>query len=151
MSTALLVFPHQLFEPHPGWQYRPNLVVLIEDSLFFGDWQYPASFHRQKLWLHRASMAQYGSMLRQQGHNVINCSYANSHELLLRQLASLPGEIQQWVVADPIDWALTRRLKVAANLLEKKLVTVDSPNFLNTSSINCEYRRGKNRWFQTDF
>ena len=50
---ALLIFPHQLFEPHPGLEPAPSRIVLIEDSLFFGDRHHPASFHVQKLWLHR--------------------------------------------------------------------------------------------------
>lgn len=151
MSTALLIFPHQLFDPHPGWQHEPNLVVLIEDSLFFGDWQYPADFHLQKLWLHRASMAQYGEKLRQQGLHVIYCPYANVCDLLWQQLGSLPDDICHWVVADPVDWALTRRLTNVANRLQKSLTTVDSPNFLNTPTINRLYRQSKKRWFQTDF
>jgi len=59
----LLVFPHQLFADHPGLKLKPSRVVLIEDSLFFGDPQYPMKFHKQKLWLHRATMKRYEQML----------------------------------------------------------------------------------------
>ena len=51
----LLVFPHQLFRPHPGLEGLSH-VAIVEDSLFFGDVHHPMSPHKQKLWLHRASM-----------------------------------------------------------------------------------------------
>ena len=46
--------------------------VLIEDSLFMGDPQYPMKFHKQKLWLHRASMKRYEQML-QATKDIIDC------------------------------------------------------------------------------
>mgnify|MGYP003139281719 FL=1 len=63
MTKALLIFPHQLFNHHPGLDKRPDRICLIEDTLFFGDRQYPMRFHKQKLWLHRASMARYAKRL----------------------------------------------------------------------------------------
>ena len=50
-----LVFPHQLFDPHPAITAgRP--VHLVEDPLLFGtDPHWPLGFHVQKLILHRAS------------------------------------------------------------------------------------------------
>ena len=51
----LLIFPNQLFAKHPGLKRDPSRVVLLEDSLFFGDHRYPMQFHKQKLWLHRAA------------------------------------------------------------------------------------------------
>ena len=49
MTKALLIFPHHLFDHHPGLDRRPDRIVLIEDSLFFGDRQYQLQFHKQKL------------------------------------------------------------------------------------------------------
>ena len=63
MTKALLIFPHHLFNHHPGLDKRPDRICLVEDTLFFGDRQYPMSFHKQKLWLHRASMARYAKRL----------------------------------------------------------------------------------------
>ena len=70
MTTALLIFPHQLFADHPGLTQHPDRVVLIEDPLFFGDRQYPMRFHKQKLWLHRASMHRYAKRLSDEGEVV---------------------------------------------------------------------------------
>ena len=63
----LLVFPNQLFFAHPGLTRAPRAVVLVEDSLFFGDDRYPARFHKQKLWFHRATMKRYEQMLKSKG------------------------------------------------------------------------------------
>ena len=40
-TMNLLIFPNQLFLKHPGLKLRPSRVVLIEDSLFFGDLELP--------------------------------------------------------------------------------------------------------------
>ena len=71
----LLVFPHQLFADHPGLKLRPSRVVLIEDSLFFGDPHYPMNFHKQKLWLHRATMKRYEQMLQAKGLETLYLNY----------------------------------------------------------------------------
>ncbi|MEC8042504.1 MAG: cryptochrome/photolyase family protein, partial [Pseudomonadota bacterium] len=59
MSSVTIILPNQLFVEHPGLFEQPDQVVLFEDPLFFGDAVYPANMHKQKLWLHRASMTQY--------------------------------------------------------------------------------------------
>ncbi len=63
----LLILPSQLFAKHPGLKLNPSRVILLEDSLFFGDQRYPMQFHKQKLWLHRASMKRYESELQNKG------------------------------------------------------------------------------------
>jgi deoxyribodipyrimidine photolyase-like uncharacterized protein len=54
MRTAALIYPHQLFYPHPT-ATGADAVFLIEEPLFFRQY----TFHRQKLILHRASMKRY--------------------------------------------------------------------------------------------
>jgi len=65
--NALLIFPHQLFEQHPGFASKPDVIALIEDALFFKDERYPVNFHWQKLMLHRASMKNYANILQSRG------------------------------------------------------------------------------------
>ena len=56
MSTVSLVYPHQLFDPHPAL-HPGQPVLLVEDPLFFGnDPDWPLAVHKQRLVLHRASM-----------------------------------------------------------------------------------------------
>lgn len=58
MKSALLLYPHQLFDV----KHLPevDIIYLVEEPLYFGvDQQFPARFHKQKLVLHRASMRRY--------------------------------------------------------------------------------------------
>ena len=71
----LIIFPHQLFLEHPGFKLKPSRVVLIEDSLYFGDAHYPMKFHKQKLWLHRATMKRYELQLQEMGFIVQYAEY----------------------------------------------------------------------------
>ncbi len=64
-----LIFPHQLFENHPGLR-KTRPVYLVEDSLFFGDHRYPVLFHKHKLMLHIAAMQHYRELLQTRGYTV---------------------------------------------------------------------------------
>ena len=55
MSEASLVFPFQLFDPHPAIE-RGRKVFLIEDSLVFGDPHVGLGCHKQRLILYRRSL-----------------------------------------------------------------------------------------------
>ena len=77
--VSLLVFPHQLFADHPGLKLLPHRVFLVEDSLFFGDPEHPVRFHKQKLWLHRASMKRYQQRLEKSGFEVTYLDYQSGN------------------------------------------------------------------------
>ncbi|WP_436716076.1 cryptochrome/photolyase family protein [Roseiconus lacunae] len=151
----LLIFPHQLFWPHPGLRRSPNRVLLIEDSLFFGDARYPAKFHKQKLWLHRTTMRRFENRLQSEGHKVEYIGYEGPERSLLDQLTSvldsdaIRGETL--VAVDPVDFIAERRLRKACEKLEMTLELIPSPGFINSAEENQEYRDGKSRWFMADF
>ncbi|MCR9293213.1 MAG: cryptochrome/photolyase family protein [bacterium] len=152
-----IIFPHQLFRDHPALNGRPDRVLLIEDSLFFGDSKYPARFHKQKLWLHRASMRRFERDLKQRGFQTTYVEYDGTsaegslaarlnHHIDRRRKAS-----QKLVVADPVDFVLEKRLKSACRELGLDLEFLSTPGFLNKPQENSEYRAGKKRWFMADF
>ncbi|MCC9602974.1 cryptochrome/photolyase family protein [Stieleria sp. JC731] len=150
----LLIFPHQLFDPHPGIDLQPDEVLFIEDSLFFGDTQYPAKFHLQKLWLHRASMRRYADRLSDQEMQLHYLAYEPG-EVLKHQLkrhfdgqASTDGD---WAVVDPVDFILEKRLRAAAKQFGAKLEVLQTPGFINTPEENHSYRSEKSRWYMADF
>jgi len=63
MSTATLIYPHQLFASHPALApERP--VFLIEEPLFMSE----VPTHRQKLLLHHLSLVAYRDRLRNEGY-----------------------------------------------------------------------------------
>ena len=60
--TAALIYPHQLFDPHPAID-GATVAVLVEEPLLFRQYR----FHRQKLVLHRASLKAYAAKLAAAG------------------------------------------------------------------------------------
>ena len=135
---------------------KPELIVLIEDSLFFGDANYPAKFHKQKLWLHRATMKRYEKSLQDNGHQTLYLEYDQRSGSLQEHLKvvslSKRSASPEWAVAEPTDFILEKRLKRAFDRLDLgELQFIATPGFLNSSLQNQEYRAGKKRWFMADF
>ncbi|MEM9879482.1 MAG: cryptochrome/photolyase family protein, partial [Pseudomonadota bacterium] len=152
MSTTLLVFPHQLFAGHPGLEHSPSTIILIEDSLFFGDPQYPAMFHKQKLWLHRASMARYAKELDARGYSIEYCAYQAGEVTLKNVLQDIQESGGVEVIAcDPIDFTLEKRLQRMCGDFGLDLTLLASPMFLNTREQNQSWRAGQKRWFMAEF
>ncbi len=107
-----LIFPHQLFADHPAITASVR-VILVEDSLFFGDSRYPAQFHRHKLLLHRASMQAYADRLRRQGHDVEVIDYEADQRIdsVICQLAADGCKKIRYV--NPVDDILEKRIERA--------------------------------------
>ena len=151
----LLIFPHQLFAEHPGLDYEIDAVALIEDSLFFGDYQYPLKFHKQKLWLHRTTMKRYQQELESRGYSTHYFDYDQGKQSLRKHLKSLckPKESKhaKFAVAEPTDFILEKRLSRFCDELNVELLTLPTPGFINRPEENAKYRQGKKRWFMADF
>jgi deoxyribodipyrimidine photolyase-related protein len=146
MSEIALIFPHQLFDPNPLLENAPA-VALIEDSLFFGDAQYPARFHKQKLMLHRASMQQYAQQLRQQGLEVSYLEYAQ-HPALSKALHALKEEGHSaFRLLDPVDFMLEKRLRQFCEKQDISLEILPSPGFLNSREENQQVFSGEKALF----
>ncbi|MEM9838154.1 MAG: cryptochrome/photolyase family protein [Pseudomonadota bacterium] len=152
MTTALLIFPHQLFAEHPGFDEAVDRVLLVEDTLFFGDPQYPARFHKQKLWLHRASMAHYMDVLRGKGFDPELVSYEEGQWILCKLIADLARDgVDRILVCDPTDFILVKRLRRYADEKGIALDFLPSPLFLNTREETKEWRESQRRWFMAEF
>ena len=150
--VTLLIFPHQLFADHPGLQLQPARVILVEDSLFFGDPRYPVAFHKQKLWLHRASMKKYQRLLENGGSEVVYFEYEKGQSTLERLFSGpLRGTSHLVVTTDVHDFALSSRLLRHCQSGSIDLEVLPSPMFLNDTATNAGYRSGKKRWFMADF
>ena len=151
MTTAALVFPHQLFAEHPALD-GADRVVMVEDTLFFGDPAYPMRFHKQRLWLHRASMKRYEARLAQAGHLVEYVEYENAPRTLHRLFGRLKGEgVDALAWCDPTDFILEKRVTEYAADLGLELETHENPDFINTRELNREYADSHKRWFMADF
>ena len=154
-TLNLIVFPNQLYSDHPGLDLNPSRVVLIEDSLFFGDSYYPMTFHKQKIWLHRATMKRYEQALQSKGletlyleHNSEAGSLRNHLSEIGQSMTSTPRKL---MVVEPDDFMLEKRLRRCCDELKLELQFLPNPGFINQPHENQEYRAGKKRWFMADF
>lgn len=151
----LLIFPHQLFADHPGLQLNPSTIVMIEDTLFFGDHQYPVCFHQQKLWLHRATMKRREAELIKEGYCVEYLQYDSETTDLSARLEQIltkrerSGSELAW--CDPTDFILQKRIHRTCERLGMQGRVLANPGFINTSQQNHEYRSQRKRWFMADF
>jgi deoxyribodipyrimidine photolyase-related protein len=146
MKTAALVYPHQLFDPHPALA-DADCAFLIEDPLFFT--QYP--FHQQKLVLHRASMKGYAAKLRDSGLSVTYieaCQLKHTSDLATYLTK---GRIKRVQLADVSDDWLERRLTAAIKKAKIECVVLPDPHFLTSREQITEYTRDKKKLFFTDF
>ncbi|WP_084420292.1 cryptochrome/photolyase family protein [Henriciella litoralis] len=152
MTKTLIIFPHQLFDHHPGLDKRPDRIVLIEDNLFFGDRQYPMRFHKQKLWLHRASMARYMKKLEPLKPEVELVRYQKGEALLRPTIERLAKDgAKEIICCDPVDFILERRLKKYCEDNGLTLTLLNTPMFLNTPGENKAWREDNKSWFMAEF
>jgi deoxyribodipyrimidine photolyase-related protein len=153
--VILLVLPHQIFDPHPGLALAPSRVILLEDSLFFGDKRYPLQFHKQKLWLHRAAMKRYQARLQARGHEVDYIDHDPGQPLLLDRLRTSIGRKSRrqgkLCVVDPTDFVLEKRIRAACQELGLDCEWLPNPGFINSPEENRQYRSRHKRWFMADF
>ncbi|MBU3022049.1 cryptochrome/photolyase family protein [Aestuariibacter sp. A3R04] len=121
MSSAVLIYPHQLFSAHPAFG-EPLPVYLIEESLLLTF----NPIHRAKLVLHKLSMDAYQSRLEKAGMHVTRLSVKN-YPTTSSVFDKLKGDgIRNIHVADTTDNYLEKAL--AGSGLNR--IWYDSPCFI---------------------
>ena len=143
MPTAALIYPHQLFDPHPAVA-GADVVFLVEDPLFFRQF----AFHKQKLMLHRATMKRYAAEV------LPKAKYIDAHQL--EQTGDVVAQVKKAKcnavrVVDPTDDWLITRLTAACSAARVRLTVLDDPNFLTPRSEIDAFAAGKEKLFFTDF
>ncbi len=152
MRSVALIFPNQLFESHPVLRKKPEKVLLVENSLFFGDAQYPMRFHPKKITYHQDTLAEFGAALKKKKVVVEHITYQDGVcELdgILKQLSH--DKFGKIYCVEPCDYVLEKRLVRAAQKHNIELTLLPSPGFLNTSEENQEWRSTRKRWHMADF
>ena len=146
MKIAAIVYPHQLFAPHPAMEGASS-TIFVEDPLFFSQYR----FHRQKLMLHRASMKRYAAKLRESGAEVryLDVADVQSTQSIARHLAK--WKIRSVRVVDPCDDWLTQRLGAGLQDCGIGLTLVDNPHFFTPTTEIVRFVRGKKKLFFTEF
>lgn len=148
----LLIFPNQLYREHPGLKPAPECVVLIEDSLFFGDARYTMRMHQQKIWLHRATMKRFERLLETRGLSTKYLEYDSENQSLRKHLRGLADQgVQAVATIEPVDFMLRKRLERDCSQLGISIKWLSNPGFLNSTAENQDYRSGKKRWYMADY
>ena len=147
MQSVLLIFPNQLFKDHKGFEFSPDRIILIEDSLFFQDNEYPVNFHKQKLVYHRASMKAYEQYIISLGYKTGYIEWCEQNLLLYLQSA----QTQNLIVMEPVDQVLHKRIVSYCNQNNHTVQWVDSQLFINSDQENRHYSKSCTRWHMAKF
>ena len=153
MQTAVLIFPHQLFEDHPAVEARAARIVMAEEPLFFGgDEGYPLQFHRRKLILLRSAMTRMKQRLEKLGLTVEYREYVAGKA----DVASICSDLaksgfQRIRLCATHDFALDGRIRKQSRLNGLAVETLDSPMFLNSAKENRSFKAGRRNWRMIDF
>jgi len=145
MKTIGLVFPHQLFADNP-LILKVDSILLIEDSLFFGDKHTQLFFHKQKLMLHRASMRQYYDSLITQGIDIEYIEY-DKNKTIVDVLREYGTEDIQFVMIDPTDFLLEKRIKKIIPTIS----ILQTPLFINSKEDNESFCEGRKTFLMHHF
>lgn len=144
-KTIGLIFPNQLFHKPPISKITSNLL-LIEDSLFFGEKRNINNFHKNKLILHRASMKYYF----EEELSSFNSRYIEYQEDVLDITISKLNGIQKIVTYEPKDFLLKKRLIRYSKKYHLEIEFIPNPGFLTPEEIYNEYF-SKHKYFMTPF
>lgn len=150
MTTALLILPHQLFDPHPAL-HRDRLVYLVEAPRFFRDEAVPLRFHQQKIALHRASLKAYQERLADQGYTVRYLDFSPGAEMPGLWERVQEDDVETLAVADPVDFALEQKLEAGAKAAGVKLQVVESPGFICSREEIRSHFQDTSHFHQTSF
>ena len=147
---ATLIYPNQLFDPHPALS-RNRKTFLLEDPLYFGDKRYPINFNKKKLLLHFLSMASYNAKLKNRGFsseiipftqlrvdNYIS-SFIKSHQITIIHISEV------------VDYELNKRINKASKETRAVIHWYDNPNFLLSSSDVRDDFKDKKFYFMANF
>ncbi len=139
-----LVYPHQLFSPHPAL-VEVKTVILVEDPLFFK--QYP--FHKAKLTFHRASMKAWASECS------VPVKYVDAEALsdsgdIANVIKAIGGITTVCVCSLDDDW-LEQKIYQAIEREKVTIQIVPSPNFLTSREDGDILLGSKKKLFFTQF
>ena len=147
MSHVALIYPHQLFDPHPALG-GAKAAVLVEEPLLFKQY----AFHKQKLLFHRATMKRYAARIS--AARKLTVHYIEAREIeetggIVEHLRRLRCESVKYV--DPCDDWLERRLSAALRTHRIPAEKLDDPHFLTSRAAIDDFTADKRKLFFTEF
>ena len=146
-----LVFPHQLFEHHPGIQTNRSIALIADGLILGGDPEWPLTIHPRKLHLHQQSMLVYEKRLESKGHRVITLKPNEQQQTsdLLNQLVD--SGYQTFYLSDPVDDLLTKRVKKTLQQRGCILEILPTPMLLTPTEVMDDYFNGRRKPLMGNF
>ena len=144
MAECTIIFPFQLFDPHPAI-VKSRAVVFIEEGLVFGDPHVNLKFHKQKIVLHRASMKTYAAALGRRGFEVHYRDFAIGKTIADHLRSLRQAGFDTFHFCEPVDFLLEKRMRKSAKGLSVKLRLHETPMFLTPAEILEEEFVGRKR------
>ena len=134
-----LVFPHQLFEHHPGICDNRNIALIADGLILGGDPQWPLTIHPRKLKLHQQTMLAYQKDLASKGFSVCILTPNQNQQTsdLLNQL--IDSGYQTFYMVDPIDDLLNKRVKKTLERRHCILNLLPTPMLLTPTEVMDKY------------
>jgi deoxyribodipyrimidine photolyase-related protein len=146
-NTAALIFPHQLFFPHPCLEGDIPEVILMEEDRFFSAF----AFHKKKLVLHRASLTAFRDRLKEEGFPVTYLSHDGGGTMERLADAIRDRGIARIRLAEICDIPLEQKLADLAKREGWAIETLPSPGFLTPEPFIREYFSGVSHYSMTAF
>tara|TARA_B100001109_G_scaffold123765_1_gene100750 strand:+ start:2391 stop:3866 length:1476 start_codon:yes stop_codon:yes gene_type:complete len=146
LEEVNLIFPNQLFENSPLFDYNVK-TYLIEEYLFFNQ----LKFHKKKILFHRVSMKKYHDYCLDHFNDLeyIN-SYDKNSDIRVLLDGLLEKNIKQINYLNPCDNWLEKRINNKRNFI--KLNRIESLQYLNSETDNHNFfSPSKKKYFQTSF
>lgn len=134
IESIFILYPNQLFPDFNFSKYSSN-VVLIEDTLFFGEKRYISNFHQNKIVLHRASMKDYFENYLSK----FNSYYFEYRQGGLEGIGENFSHLRKIFAFSPKDFLIEKRLKNFCNARGIELEFIENPNFLTSEKIYQEF------------
>ena len=146
-----LVFPHQLFEHHPGIQANRSIALMADGLILGGDPQWPLTIHPRKFELHQQSMLAYKKLLESKGHSVLTLTPNSQQQTsdLLNQL--IDSGYQTFYLADPVDDLLTKRVRKTLQQRSCVLEILPTPMLLTPTKVMDDYFNGRRKPMMVHF
>ena len=146
-----LVFPHQLFEHHPGIQANRSIALMADGLILGGDPQWPLTIHPRKFELHQQSMLAYKKRLESKGHSVLTLTPNAQQQTsdLLNQL--IDSGYQTFYLADPVDDLLTKRVRKTLQQRSCVLEILPTPMLLTPTKVMDDYFNGRRKPMMANF
>jgi deoxyribodipyrimidine photolyase-related protein len=147
MSSAGIIFPHQLFEQNI-LAAKCNTIYLIEEWLYFKQY----SFHKQKIAFHRASMKFYENLLKSKKVKVVYIDSFNELADVRNLIPYMKANGVNFIeYIDTTDYWLELRISKACKAHNVGFNKNQTPLFLNSTEDIAAFFSDKKRMFQTDF